>query len=74
MEPLDEPGVPVSCTVAQLLRPSRSAEGTALEGSVVTVLDPLDVVVPPPLDVVPPIVNVVLTTGQIAPPFSQDLK
>jgi hypothetical protein len=73
MEPLDEPGVPVSCTVAQLPRPSRFAEATALEGSVDPELDPVEVV-PPPLDVVPPIVNVVLTTGQIAPPFSQDLK
>jgi hypothetical protein len=72
MEPFDEPGVPVSCTVAQLLRPSRSAEATALEGSDDNVLEP--VVVPPPLDGVPPIVNVELTTGQIAPPLSQDLK
>ena len=74
MEPLDEPGVPVSCTVAQLLRPSRSAEATALEGSEDNVLDPVLDPDELPLDVLPPIVNVVLTTGQMAPPFSQDLK
>ena len=73
MEPLDEPGVPVSCVSAQALRPSRFAEATALEGSDDNAPEP--VVVPPPLDGAPPvIVNVELTTGQIAPPFSQDLK
>jgi|HubBroStandDraft_6_1064221.scaffolds.fasta_scaffold4878609_1 hypothetical protein len=74
MEPLDEPGVPVSCTVAQLPRPSRFAEATALEGSVAPELDPVEVDPPLLLEELPPIVNVVLTTGQMAPPFSQDLK
>ena len=65
MEPFDEPGVPVSCSADQLPKTSRFAEATALEGSELSVLDPVDVVVPPLLDAVPPIVNVELTTGQI---------
>ena len=73
MEPFDEPGVPVSCSAAQLPEPSRFAEATALEGSELSVPDPVDVVVPPLLEAAPPIVNVVFTTGQI-PPLVQDLK
>ena len=66
----------MSCVSAQALKPSRFAEATALEGSELSVLDPEEPeeVVPPPLDVLPPIVKVVLTTGQMAPPLSQDLK
>jgi hypothetical protein len=53
--------------------PSRFAEATAFEGSPVAVPDPEDVD-EPPLDALPPMVNVVLTTGHIVPPLSQDLK
>jgi hypothetical protein len=69
MEPLDEPGVPVSCTSDQPLKPSRFAEATALEGSAVTELDPelggglLDP---------PDTVNVVLTVGH-SPLLTHDL-
>jgi len=42
MDPFDEPDVPVSCSEVQPPRPSRFAEGTAFEGSAVTVPDPVD--------------------------------